>query len=382
MSSINPQYSSSQELSEQYRAQTRQKEELQAQHEAEIENLKKSYSAEKADLEDRYESSNQSERLAHYDHLRNLKSQINREERGLEMQGREEIRNKERALLQENVRTDQEGRSKLDDTRKKFAVLEEYERQKQRAVTDEVHGEHLKNTEIIVKNSEKSIEDLRNQKEQFLEDQKGTHNASLDQMQNHYQSIRDQKHQQYLKELNAVEDRSMKDLNQRKLASAEKMNQFESKSQDPFYQIKKFDSDLLDVGDAFVLRVKVPEYERKNMKVQVSGQDLQLIGVRTSDEKAVDDAGRTISTRSHQTVSEKFSLDAPVDPKSVSVSEDGEWMQYTIPKFGPHHKVNERYSVSPLAEREQSHMAKELGFAESLPRPSLLNQESGKGTLS
>ena len=76
MSSIQTQFGSNPDLAELLRAQKQQKEELQAAHEREIDHLKRSYAAEKADLQDRFESGAQSERLAHYDHLRNLKNQM------------------------------------------------------------------------------------------------------------------------------------------------------------------------------------------------------------------------------------------------------------------------------------------------------------------
>jgi len=134
-----------------------------------------------------------------------------------------------------------------------------------------------------------------------------------------------------------------------------------------------------DQGDSVILRVKVPEHERKGVRVQVSGKDLELIGTRVADERARVEPGRVISSRSHQILSERFSLPAPVDPKSISMREDGDWIEYRMVKFGPHHPVS-----GPAAhqiDQDLSPIAQELRFVENLPRPSVMNQNSGKGTL-
>jgi HSP20 family molecular chaperone IbpA len=97
----------------------------------------------------------------------------------------------------------------------------------------------------------------------------------------------------------------------------------------------------MDIGDAYVLRVKVPEYERKQFKVHVAGQEIQLQGVRTSDEKVDLEPGRSVATRSYQNISERYALDAPVDGKSMVYKEEGDWVEYTIPKFGQNHRVSD-----------------------------------------
>jgi HSP20 family molecular chaperone IbpA len=372
-------YSASQELSEQYRLQREQKQSLQDSHEAEIQNLKKSHVAETADLQDRFESSSQAQRLSHYEHLRNQKNQINREERDLQTRGHESIAETKRELETEAFQTEQEGRSRVEENRKRFVALEQYERQRERAAQDDIHRNHIRNTDLIVKNTEKSTQDLREQKEAYLEVQKENHRASLEGIREHYQKIRDEKHQNYLDELRQVEHRTTASLNERKLASAEKIRAQDTRSADPFYHIKRFDSAMEDQGDSVILRVKVPEHERKGVRVQVSGKDLELIGTRVADERARVEPGRVISSRSHQILSERFSLPAPVDPKSISMREDGDWIEYRMVKFGPHHPVS-----GPAAhqiDQDLSPIAQELRFVENLPRPSVMNQNSGKGTL-
>jgi HSP20 family molecular chaperone IbpA len=371
--------SASQELAEQYRLQREQKESLQASHEAEVDHLKRSYQTEKEAMRDRYESSSQAERLAHYEHLRKQKSQIHREEANLETRGKESIHQRRQELEAEAFRTDQEGRNRIDETRKRYAALEQYERQKERSAQNELHQNHIKNTEWIVQNTEKAAHDLREQKEAYLQVQRENHRASLENIRDHYQQIRDEKNQKYLDELREVEHRTTASLNDRKLAAADKLRVQDQRSQDPFYRLKRFESAMEDRGQDLVLRIKVPEYERKGLRVQVSGNDLELIGTRVSDERAMVAPGRVIATRSHQIMSERFNLPAPVDPKSVSMREDGDWIEYHLTKFGPHHPVGTPQAYEQ--DQDQSQIARELRFVENLPRPAVLTGASGKGTL-
>ncbi len=379
MSRVENGYSASQELAEQYRLQREQKQSLQDSHEAEVENLKKSHMAETSDLQDRFESSSQAQRLAHYEHLRNQKNQINREERDLQTRGRESIAETKRELETEAFKTEQEGRTRVEDQRKRYAALEQYERQRERTAKDDLHRSHIRNTELLVQNTEKATQDLREQREAYLEVQKENHRASLEGIRDHYQKIRDEKHQRYVDELREVEHRTTESLNERKLASAEKLRIQDTRANDPFYRIKQFESAMEDRGETISLRVRVPEHERKGVRVQVSGNDLELIGTRVSDERAMLEPGRVVSTRSHQILSERFALPAPVDPKSVSMHEDGEWIEYRLVKFGPHHPVSG--PASHQIDQDLSPIARELRFVENLPRPSVMNQDSGKGTL-
>ena len=367
-SSISNQNSNRAELASQYKIQQNQKEELAASHESEMNNLKKSYSSEKADLEDRFESSIQSEKASHYDHLRNLKQQHTREDRQTEGSTRQAIEQTENNLRREATQSEQDGKARVNKVLQKYASVEELERNRSLAAETEMRTGHRKSAEQILSDSEKRISNLADEKTDYLEHQKENHVATLGDIEEHYQGSRNQIEKQYLDETQSLKSRVDQELSTKRMATAQTMGTFRKKSEDPFYQIKRFDSELTEASDSFILRVKVPEYERKHFKVQVSGQELQILGTRSSDEKVEVEPGRLISTRSFQNISEHFTLGAPVDSRALIYKEDGEWLEYTVPKFGPNHHLGDS-AKSRLAPDEDPSMIKELNFKDTLPKP-------------
>ena len=369
------------ELSEQYKTQQAERQELEANHSAEMNNLKNSYAVEKADSEDRFETSIQAETGAHYDHLRNLKSQLNRESRELEHERTEVIGQKTNEFKLDEVRTERDGKSRVSDLMRKYAEAEAFERKRMLSAESEMRTDHKKNAELIINDSQKRLNSLAEEKASYLDSQKENHATALSQMQDHFQTIRGGTEKQYASELVSLESRTKADLNERRLASATAIESFDNKAKDSFYGLKRFESDLLDIGDAYILRVKVPEYERKQFRVQVAGQEIQLKGVRTNDQKAEIEPGRTVATRSYQNVTERYALASPVDGRSMVFKEEGDWLEYTLPKFGEHHRISDQFR-KPLAVTEDKQLAKDLEFKNTLPRPASVKDDVGSGTMS
>jgi len=379
MSTIEPRYGTAQDLAESLRSQKQQKEELQESHEREMENLKRSYSAEKAAMQDRFESGAQSERLAHYEHLRNMKNQLGREERNLEKLGRETLRNKADALRTEELTIEKEGREKVDEARRKASAIEEYERQRNNEAGAGVHENHLKNTRLLMQESERALEALRTNQEKFIADQKQMHGTSLLEIEDQFRTLRDRETARLGDGLAAVEENANRELHKMVLESSERISRYESQKLDPFYQLKRFDSEMQETPDAYILTVRVPPHERRSLRIQATPQDIQLIGIRSS-ERDLALEGRTLSSRSHQTISEKFNLEAPVDARAVVREESGEAVRFTIPKIGPNHKGAGTGALK-TARAEADSGTRELKFAETLPSPSISKAKPVRGGL-
>ena len=380
MNPIQTQSQTSQELADSLRSQKKQKEELQESHEREMENLKKSYAAEKAESVDRFESSAQNGRLTHYENLRKLKSQINREERDLESRGRESIANKTLRLQKDETLADSEGRKRVDQTLKKYAALEEYQRQATKQANDEANDLRERSTRQIMENAENSVEALRHEKTRYLEDRKQNHSQALNGIEEHYQDLRSDFQTRHREELTSIEEKRFRDLNQKRLEGARLFSLQEQQKNDPFYQLQRVESSMVDEGNSYRLSVKVPAHERKNLKIQANGQDVQLIGVRVSDQEAFEQ-GRTINTRTHQTLSEKINLDTPIDARAITRTETEAGVEFHIPKYGPSHRINAENRDTVQAERNNAKIAKQIRFSETLPAPAFVSPKAGKGTL-
>lgn len=378
MSTRQIQNSGSQEIADTLRAQRQQKESIQEQSETEIENLKRSYAAQKADLEDRFEASSQAERLQHYENLKNLKSQINREAKTLEDNGRKLISGKSEQFRNEEIQTEKEGRMRVGETRRKTAAIEEYERNRMKMAADLAHRDHIAQTTGILEENQRALQSLARQKQEYLEHQVENHAQSLNDIEDHYQSIRDHKLNQYAQELQSLEERTSEGLQQKALGSALALVAADSRKTDPFYSIQRLESQLQDQGHSFSLKVKVPEHERGNLRVQAAGDHVQVIGVRTSDSQALD-GNRTVSTRSHQIFSEKIPLPSPIDPRSIQRLEQDGWVEFRMPKQGRLAEANAASSIEAPLDRQ---LSDPLRFQQSIPRPTPQASRSGKGTIS
>ena len=342
--------------------------------------LKKSYGAEKATLADRFEQSVQADKLSHYDHLRDLKNQMAREEQHLEDSRRQIVGHKTEELNHSAVKTEQEGKERLRNLQKQLAAAEEYERKRGLAAEEEVRTGHKQSAEAIIAQSNKQIQTLQEDKAHAVDQAKETHATALNEIQAHYNGLRSSVSSQYQAELKTTQAQAAADLNERKLTNAVWIQQYSDRQNDPFYRMNRFDSELRESEDAYHLKVKVPEYERGQFHVQVSGQEVQLVGVRSNTEKAEVEPGRWISTATHQNVSERFALDHPVDGKMITMAAEGDYLEYTLPKFGKNHTYRQA-SDAKKGQRETEAVARALDFPNSLPKPTLSFDKSGKGTM-
>ena len=377
MSSISSQVPNRSDLSDQLRAQKTEKEEAQEAHEREMKHLREGYEQEKVAMEDRFESSIQAEKINHYDNLRNLKRQIDQEEKRLNDSGHEVISQKNSQLQNEEVNTQKTGQAKIDDLKRKYAAAEAYENNSIHAAQDEIKTKHHKNAEMIIKDSEEKIGALQEQKFKEVETQKTSHGEALQQIHDHYTGLREQNLNQFKNELINDQHHTSDALNDQRLQNAEWLSRYTSRQNDPFYRMTRFDSQFQDTGDTYTLRVMVPEHERGKLRVQVTGQDLQLNGIRSNNEKAEVEPGRWISTSSYQNYSERFPLTTPVDGRSLTTRDDGDWVEFTVKKYGPNHRFGD---IPVHAKATDADMYSQLDFPSSLPKPSLLEVKP-KGTL-
>ena len=378
MNSIQGQARQNEEITDSLRAQRKQKEELQTTHEREMENLKASYSAEKAHATDRFESAAQNERLQHYENLRKLKHQISREERDLESRGKDAISDKTLRLQKEEIMADQEGRKRVESTMKKYAALEEYERQATQQANENARELRKMGSQQITEEAESSVEKMRIEKNDYLAGRKQNHSDALGGIEEHYRNLRETFEEQQREELTSLEERGFRELNQKRIDQAQAISLHSEKTTDPFYQLRRFESAMIDEGPSYRLNIKVPPHERKGLRIQANGQDVQIIGVRVSDQEAFEQ-GRSISTRTHQSFSEKISLDSPIDAKTITRTETDSGVEFKIQKLGA--SRNETKEPDPET-RSNSRIAKQIRFSETLPSPSFSTPKSGKGTIS
>ena len=380
MSTIPSQLPNRNELAEQYRTQKADRDELEQESEKELNRLKTAYNTQKADLEDRFEKSIQNDKINHYDRLRDQKKNLEKEEKRIEDTHRQIVEGREADLRTQSIKVETDGRENLRGLQETNAAREEFERKRALDAEELVRTQHKNSAKSIMDQSNKQITGLQEDRAKALVEAKENHAQALDEMHAHYDELRNQVSSQYQTELKTTQGIAAKQLNDRKLTNALWIQNYSDRQNDPFYRMARFDSELTESPEHYTLRVKVPEYERHQFRVQVAGQGLQLAGVRTNNEKAEIEPGRWVTTSSHQNVTEQFALDHPIDSKQITMTTEGDWVEYTIPKFGRNHTMRDANDAKNIA-REERAITHDLEFPQSLPKPTLPADGSGKGTL-
>jgi hypothetical protein len=98
--------------------------------------------------------------------------------------------------------------------------------------------------------------------------------------------------------------------------------------------------------------------------------------VRTNQEKIEVEPGRWISTHSNQSVSERYPLDTPVDGRAMTMREEGEWIEYHIPKFNQTHRFADSRAPKRIHDQDLA-LVQEIEFPKSLPKPTIVKGNSG-----
>lgn len=369
------------EIADQYASQQAEKEKLRAEHEAEMERLHKTYSAEKESLKDRYETSLHEEKIQTYDNLRNTKKQFSATEKNLKDSGNQRLQQKKDEYQQEELRIDKEGTAKVSEALRKQAAMEEYQRSQSNLAESTARHNMSHNARTIINENNDKIEKLRENKMEELERRKAEHGVAVGQIRDHYDQRQNRLLSQHEKETLNIKKGVDSQINQASLDNAKRLHAHMEKQDDPFYRMSYIDSGFSDEGDYYLLSVRLPEYERKNFRVQISGQELQFSGMRNNNVKAEVEPGHEVSTSSFQNFSERYQFDMPVDANAMQVSHDGDWMHYTIPKYGPNHRMREENVQSKISKLDLA-MSREVEFKDTLPLPKAVRKDTGSGTYS
>ena len=212
-----------------------------------------------------------------------------------------------------------------------------------------------------------------------LEKRKAEHGIAVEQIKEHYNQRQNNLLAQHEKETQHIKDGVDGQINKTVVENAKRLEVNAHKQEDPFYRMSHIDSDFSDLGEVYQLKVRLPEYERKGFRVQISGQELQFSGMRSSNQKAEIFPGHEATTDSYQSFSERYKFDTPVDANAMHVSQEGDWMLYTIPKYGANHRMREQ-NIQAKMNKQDLEMSRDMDFKDTLPLPKML-KDQGSGTL-
>ncbi|MCM0606024.1 MAG: hypothetical protein KA715_08030 [Xanthomonadaceae bacterium] len=123
--------------------------------------------------------------------------------------------------------------------------------------------------------------------------------------------------------------RTMQDQYSTKLAA------YSDRAHDPFYKMAGVESKVSEDADHYFLIARIPEHEQDHVTVTIKGGNtLVLNGRRTMQDRKETGGGGFVSTAAHQSYTQAFPVDIPVDERAVMKESRGDEVVFTIPKMG------------------------------------------------
>ena len=103
---------------------------------------------------------------------------------------------------------------------------------------------------------------------------------------------------------------------------------------DPYYRnaLAEFKTDITDEGDHFLLEADMPGFDKKDIKLDVSGDTLTIKAERLTKNKAEDKKDRYVcSERSYGSYSRSFDITG-IDAKGIKAKYNNGVLSLTLPK--------------------------------------------------
>lgn len=129
---------------------------------------------------------------------------------------------------------------------------------------------------------------------------------------------------------------NQRDIFNRELATAQKnnakkLNIYSEKQNDPFYSLSKINARFIDNDGAYIIAVKVPEHEIKNVDVIVQKDKLVVTGNRSWKDDIIEEGVRSATSR-YETVREEFPIEKAIKEKAVVRTYRDGILKVVIPK--------------------------------------------------
>lgn len=339
-STTNNSAAAAQQQADDYRALQEARKQTQAEHEKELAQLERAYHEESSAQRDRFETQVQAQKLENYDNLRNIKRQVQNEEQKMRTAGKDRIQKVGNELYKESLGKEKEYTEKLKRVEGERAIALQQAQMKNAEESEYLKRVASSQTQSLFDETNKQVENVRKQKADELELQKNSAALANKEVAEKFETGRLTVQQKYDQELLGIQNRAINSLTNTRIEHATKLDAYANRQNDPFYRLVSANSNITDIGDSLEIRIRVPEHERGNIRVQLSNKDILISGVRSNNEQVETEPGRWVSTTSHQTYSEKLNLPANVDAKSLRiVHDDSGDVVYHLDKFDPAKKA-------------------------------------------
>jgi len=208
-------------------------------------------------------------------------------------------------------------------------------------------------TATEMKNAKDQIEQLRTQKKKDYIDEKRIFDHQIDQSQklakmelsnqretwqktyqnnqkNFEKQFSDQNKTQQSTFKN-LEDRFQEQINETKSRTSNVINHISQKADDPFYQIKRPNPTLKDVGDSYEIKLEVPPHEQQSYILSAEKRQLKLSFDRHFKDQLKQD-GQELKSSRVESFNYSFPVESIVDSKQISKNYENNILTFRIAK--------------------------------------------------
>jgi HSP20 family molecular chaperone IbpA len=148
--------------------------------------------------------------------------------------------------------------------------------------------------------------------------------------QKHYEEIADRTADQ----IKRISDGSLKLINQRSNESMERIRFVTERANDPFYHVQSLNPELSENEKEFLIKVKLPEHEAKNLLITGDGPYVKITLSRRFQETAKSETpGRSTQTNSFQSVVEAVPMPSAYDARGIARDYADGTVTVRIPKM-------------------------------------------------
>jgi HSP20 family molecular chaperone IbpA len=326
-------------------------EEVDAENQQRIQQLKDEYVRESATEQGRQSVALESQRLKGYENLRSLQQSNAKQIQSTAEKAESEIEKLEFEASRKTSEVEDKTKSNLENL------------EKQSLQTTEFRKKELElNQEQLAKDAADRLAYLKQKQDLTVAEQDEIYQAELGQktqvqrqtlernrelFDKNFKSVFDQQG----KELGRIQSKAANELASLQQSNSEKLESYATRSGDPFYRLKQSGAQVTESGEAYVVRTTVPRHEQSGFNVSVRDDQIVITGNRRNKESLELAPGRTQSTSSFQSFTETFPIRFPVDARQATRSVEGDEITYTFPKKGYYDKSAGIGGRKPAPER-------------------------------
>ena len=309
----------------------------------EIQNLEAEENASYKHLKDTFERQYVTQQVASQSELDALKDKAEEEHRQLgrtqnnelreaKLQGEKKINEVKHYYQNQANNLNRKNQDQISEIEDQFQRIGDSEKRAHTKAIDDLNTENSEQVNKITTENKHLINELKKNKTALYDKLHNEHEDAyhrLDADIRHQVTTLQNDHQTIINNLKAQSDLKLEELQKKAIQT---ISSYHNQLDDPFYKSINFESHLSETDKEFILKVTIPEYEHKNITININGDRLTLAGYRQSKQEFSLEPQSNQSTSSFQSYNKTFHLTAPVEGKKLTRHSDGNHLTIRVPK--------------------------------------------------